>query len=77
MLPFDEMRDPATGRPRVRTVDIGSESYRVAREYMIRLERRDLEDGDMLRKLAQEAMMTPDAFASRFAWVVELDGSKP
>ena len=35
-LPFSEMMDPQTGRTRVRMVDVESESYRVAREYMIR-----------------------------------------
>ena len=35
-LPFHEMMDPDSGRTRVRMVDIESEYYRVAREYMIR-----------------------------------------
>lgn len=35
-LPFIDLIDPATGRIRVRKVDIDSDSYRVARSYMIR-----------------------------------------
>ena len=36
-LPFKDMLDPATGRTRVRMVDIESESYKIARAYMARL----------------------------------------
>ena len=65
-LPFERMIDPATGRTRVRMVDVGSESYRVALEYMIRLRCDDLEDAEQLRKLADKAHMDPAAFRERF-----------
>jgi len=74
ILPFDEMRDPVTGRTRVRLVDIGSEHYNVAREYMIRLEPPDLQDPKMLGKLAAAANMTPEEFESTFAHVTSLSG---
>ena len=48
VIPFEQMRDPVSGRTRVRYVDMQSEHYRVARQYMIRLNRRDLNDADML-----------------------------
>jgi len=64
--PFEEFRDPETGRTRVRLVEVDSESYRVARQYMIRLERRDLEDPVMLSTLAEVSGMTPEAFRDRF-----------
>ena len=67
VLPFEELRNPDTGRTRVRLVDIQSEHYRVARGYMIRLERHDLEDPEMQGKLAEAAKITPDAFRRRFA----------
>ena len=38
---FDAMIDPVTNRTRIRVVDVRSDSYRVARAYMIRLEQRD------------------------------------
>src|SRR6185295_7701789 len=41
---FDEIREPGTGKTRVRMVNVESEGYRVAREYMIRLEAEDFED---------------------------------
>ncbi|MGQ9674568.1 MAG: diphosphate--fructose-6-phosphate 1-phosphotransferase [Chloroflexota bacterium] len=74
ILPFDEIRDPVTGRTRTRLVDIGSEHYEVAREYMIRLEPPDLQDPNMLAKLAAAAKMTPQEFESTFAHVAGLNG---
>lgn len=69
LLPFDEMRDPATGRTRVRMVDVSSESYQVARHYMARLEKADLQQPDVLARLAAAAAMSPQDFARRFAHV--------
>ena len=34
-LPFSQLRDPSTGRTKVRTVDIDGDGYRIARKYMI------------------------------------------
>ena len=73
ILPFDELRDPVTGRTKVRLVDINSEHYKVAREYMIRLERKDLENPEMLAKLAEAAKMTTEEFKKKFAHVVGLE----
>ena len=66
-VPFDEMRDATTGKTTVRMVDTASLYYDVARRYMIRLEAADLEDDEMLGRLAAEASMQPDAFKRRFA----------
>ena len=74
-LPFSQLRDPSTGRTKVRTVDINGDGYRIARKYMIRLERSDLSDPDMCRKLADQAGMTPNAFVQRYGSVVELSGA--
>ena len=74
-VPFNNFRDPQTGRTRVRTVDIDGHGYRAARKYMIRLEKRDLEDPEMCRKIAAEAGMTPEDFVQRFGGVVELAGA--
>ena len=48
-------------------VDIDNLYYDVARRYMIRLENSDLEDTELLSKLAEQASMRPDAFKRRFA----------
>ena len=61
-LPFGSFTDPETGRVRIRQVNIESSSYRVAREYMIRLNREDFEDPDKLRPIASAAGLSPEAF---------------
>ncbi len=75
VMPFDQLRDPETGRTRVRTVDVEGESYMVARRYMIRLEKSDLDDEAMRSRLAEAAGMTPSEFVNRFENVVELAGA--
>jgi 6-phosphofructokinase len=70
-LPFDSFTDPETGRPRVREVAVDSGTYRVATEYMIRLEREDLEDPERLSDIAGAAGMNPDRFRERYAYLVE------
>jgi ATP-dependent phosphofructokinase / diphosphate-dependent phosphofructokinase len=67
VMPFEELLDPATGRTRVRVVDTQSEHYRVAREYMIRLERENLKDPEMVRRLAGAAHLSPEEFVAEFS----------
>ena len=75
IVPFEELRDPVTQRTKVRRVDIDSEGYQVARDYMIRLEKEDLANPEMKLQLATAANMTPDEFVARFSHVVELAGT--
>jgi ATP-dependent phosphofructokinase / diphosphate-dependent phosphofructokinase len=70
VLPLDDLRDPATGRIRIRVVDVRSEHYHVARKYMIRLEQSDLDDDEMRGKLAAAAHMTPEEFVGAFGVAV-------
>ena len=65
-MSFGDMIDPATNRTRIRRVDVNSDSYRVARAYMIRLERGDLTEPDMLAKLARAAHLDARQFADRY-----------
>ena len=67
VIPFEELRDPSTGHTRIRVVDRDSEHYKVARDYMIRLERRDLEEPEMLAKLAEAAALTPQQFTDLYS----------
>jgi 6-phosphofructokinase 1 len=69
-LPFGSFTDPATGRPRVRGVDVTSSRYKVATEYMLRLEPSDLEDADALKRIADTAGMSPEAFRARYGFLV-------
>jgi 6-phosphofructokinase 1 len=68
-IPFVEMMDDTTGRVRVRTVDVQSINYEVARKYMIRLEPEDFE-GKQLASLAKTVGMKPDAFRERFGHIL-------
>ncbi len=68
-LPFGSFTDPGTGRVRIRLVNVESSSYRVAREYMIRLDREDLEDPERLRPIAAAAGLAPEAFRSRYGYL--------
>ncbi|MBV9583141.1 MAG: 6-phosphofructokinase [Chloroflexi bacterium] len=69
--PFSEMLDPATGRTRVRLVDVASEQYEIARKYMVRLRPEDLDHPQTLAALARVTRMTPEVFRDRFGYLVE------
>jgi ATP-dependent phosphofructokinase / diphosphate-dependent phosphofructokinase len=73
-LDFNSLKDVATGKTRVRRVDIDAPSYKVAREYMIRLEKEDFRDEEKLRQLAQAAssaqhFCTPEQFRDRYRYL--------
>jgi ATP-dependent phosphofructokinase / diphosphate-dependent phosphofructokinase len=70
-IPFQSIMDPATGRMRVRMVDIESDRYKIARTYMLRLKTEDLEDPRELKKLAQVSGLTPEKFREAFAHLVK------
>lgn len=76
-LDFAGLIDPQTGKSRVRVIDVEKPSYRIAREYMIRLEKEDFEDTDKLRLLAQAASSPgqscgPEDFCAKFSRVLSL-----
>ncbi len=62
---FDQLLDRQTDRIRDRVLDISTESYEVARSYMIRLELADFEEPSLSR-LAACANLSAEAFKSRF-----------
>ncbi|MDE0593318.1 MAG: diphosphate--fructose-6-phosphate 1-phosphotransferase [Dehalococcoidia bacterium] len=65
-VPFEDMRDANTGKTIVRMVDTDNLYYDVARRYMTRIEQYDLDDEEMLGKLAASASMEPTIFKNRF-----------
>ena len=69
-IPFEDVLDPATGKTRIRRVNVDSVQYRIAREYMIRLERRDFENRADLERLAVVTRMGPEDFRRRFGYLV-------
>ena len=70
-MPFGSFTDPETGRPRGRGVNVDSGTYRVAREYMIRLEDEDLTDPGKLAAIAEIGGMTSDEVRERYGYLVE------
>jgi 6-phosphofructokinase 1 len=70
-LAFDQIREPGTGKTRVRMVNVNSEGYRVAREYMLRLEPKDFQDPSWVEKMALAGNMTQDEFRHRFGYLGE------
>ena len=76
-LDFATLLDPKTGKSRIRLVDVHKPAYKVAREYMIRLEKEDLENAETVRLLAQAASSqtyrcAPDELRARFHHLVEV-----
>jgi ATP-dependent phosphofructokinase / diphosphate-dependent phosphofructokinase len=65
-IPFAALVDPATGRARVRLVDIRSTRYAIARRYMIRLRRDDFDDPHELAKFAATCGLTLQEFRRQF-----------
>ena len=68
-VPFVEMIEYSTGKVKLRTVDITSETYEVGRNYMIRLEKEDFFP-ECLERIAKIVQMTPEKFRDRFGYLV-------
>src|SRR5262245_51124998 len=64
-IPLADVLDPS-GAGRRRAVDITTESYQVARAYMVRLGARDFSDSAWVASLAQAAGLSEEAFRARF-----------
>jgi 6-phosphofructokinase 1 len=64
-IPFTDVLDPS-GAGRRRPVDVTTESYHVAREYMVRLGPRDFEDAAWVGALSKAAGLDEDAFRAKF-----------
>ena len=65
-LLFADIRDPHTGKTRVRNVNPDSENFRVAREYMIRLDQSDVAKEDTAEKLSRAGSLTIEELRKRF-----------
>ncbi len=72
-LYFKDILDPSTGRTRVRMVDPASESFYVARRYMLRLNQSDFDDPHELAKYAATCGISLEEFRSKFFYLIEDD----
>ena len=69
-ITFDEMLDSRTGKTEVRRVNTDGAIYKVARNYMVTLEKRDLEDPEFLSKMAKIAKIEPEKFKKKYEYLV-------
>jgi 6-phosphofructokinase 1 len=65
-LALDDLLDPATGRIRTRQVDLTTEAYRVARDYMVYLEPSDFTNEPRLAALASQTNLDAAHFRAQF-----------
>ena len=65
-IPFAEIVDPATGRARVRQVDVASDSYKNAFALQERVQLEDLRDEATLAAIAAAANLTPEEAKRRY-----------
>ncbi len=72
-LYFKDILDPMTNKTKVRMVDPTSESFLIARRYMLRLNETDFEDPHELAKFAATCGLTLDQFRSQFYYLIEND----
>ena len=69
-IPFGTLIDRATGRTRVRLVDIHSTRYAIARRYMIRLRRDDFEDPHELAQVRRHRELSLEEFRDQFEYLI-------
>ncbi|HPI37221.1 MAG TPA: diphosphate--fructose-6-phosphate 1-phosphotransferase [Ignavibacteriaceae bacterium] len=72
-LYFNDILDPVTKKTKVRMVDPSSESFFIARRYMLRLNQADFEDPHELAKFAATCGMSIDEFRNQFYYLIEED----
>ncbi len=72
-LYFKDIIDPKTNRTRVRMVDVTSESYFIARRYMLRLNKADFDDPHEVAKFAATCGLSIKDFEKQFKYLVEKD----
>jgi 6-phosphofructokinase len=68
-MKFEDLIDSETGKTEIRYVDTSTDSYKIAREYMVQLEERDLKDPAFVEKLAECARMSPEEFKAKYSYI--------
>lgn len=70
---FSDIIDPVTKKTKVRMVDPSSESFYIARRYMLRLNQADFEDPHELAKYAATCGISLEEFKRQFYYLIEND----
>lgn len=68
-VPFASLHDDASGKTKVRMVDVESTRYAIARRYMLRLRHEDFEDAEMLGQCAALTHLSPEEFRAQFEYL--------
>ncbi|MBU0508001.1 6-phosphofructokinase [bacterium] len=76
-LTFADLADSESGRLRIRQVDIDSDSYKVARQYMVRLEASDFSEVKTTARLALIGKLSKEEFERRFKYLINDPPVKP
>ncbi|MDP1994983.1 MAG: 6-phosphofructokinase, partial [Ignavibacteria bacterium] len=72
-LYFKDILDPVTNKTRVRMVDPASESFLIARRYMLRLNKADFDDPHEIAKFAATCGIPMEEFRKQFYYIIEND----
>jgi ATP-dependent phosphofructokinase / diphosphate-dependent phosphofructokinase len=70
---FADILDPVTKKTKVRMVDPSSESFYIARRYMLRLNQSDFDDPHELAKYAATCGISLEEFRNQFYYLIEND----
>ena len=66
-----DLLDPKTGKMAVRRVDVASEGYKIARQFMTRLSKADFDDAQKLAKLAAAAGVGAEQLKSDYGYLTQ------
>jgi ATP-dependent phosphofructokinase / diphosphate-dependent phosphofructokinase len=72
-LYFKDILDPVTKKTKIRLVDPSSESFYIARRYMLRLNQADFDDPHELAKYAATCRISIEEFRKQFYYIIEND----
>ncbi|MGI9535216.1 MAG: 6-phosphofructokinase, partial [Thermodesulfobacteriota bacterium] len=70
-ISFDSLKNKRTGATKIRYVNINTESYEVARKYMIKLNRDDLRNKKKVKIMSEIVNMTAKEFIDYFTEITE------
>ncbi len=70
-LYFKKILDPKTKKMKIRMVDVNSEYYQIAKQYMLRFQKEDFADAHELAKLAAITKQSLEDFEAQFGYLVE------
>ena len=70
---FEDMIDPKTKKMQTRLVNLKGEGYKVSRRYMIRLEKRDFDNPELIGNLARVTNWSVKKFREEYGYLVGVE----